>query len=113
MLRYSAPALLVVAGLAQPATAFAECANLDCVGVTVDRLYIHGDGNVYIGTSGTETALSCTPIGGTYIRLLPSHVARDQIYALLLTAHENRRPLWIQVRGGGGDCDLYYIVSDK
>ncbi|MBB4633945.1 hypothetical protein GGQ98_003603 [Sphingosinicella soli] len=41
---------------------------------------------------------------------LPSY---NQLYALLLTAHESNRRLWLEMSSADTDCTLSYVVSDK
>lgn len=105
--------LLLASVMVLSSQAQASCTGGNCVNVTLDRLYIHSNGVIYIDTSGTETDLACTPSGGRYIKLTTTHPARDQIYALLLTAHEAKRPVWVSINTSEAECTLSYIVSDK
>lgn len=104
---------VAAAGLVCSAESLAACTGYSCTGVTIDRLYVHYDGTVYTGTSGTETSLSCTPAAGMYLRLQTTHPGYDQIYALLLTAHENRRTIWLEANNADPSCTISYVVSDK
>jgi len=82
---------------------------------TIDVLYLNTDGTVFIDTSGIEADLNnCVPVTGIYISLMPDHLLRDQIYALLLTAHANRSLVEIRTKDTpGASCEVSYVVSRK
>jgi hypothetical protein len=63
-----------------------------CVGVLIMRLYVNDDGMIFVGTSGNEFSLSCTPYGSTtsptfaYVAIDMSGSNADIIYSTLLAA---------------------------
>lgn len=83
-------------GITLPALA-GTCSGPSCVDVTIDRIFISNNGNIYVGTSGDENQLGgvndCTPFQGQYLYLPASTTDPDKIMAMLLTAHERRAAL--------------------
>lgn len=96
-------------------SAHADCSGVLCSNVKISRLFMTDNDFASIGTTGTETNLTCTPPGNAYIRLYMGgstpHPRADQIYALLLTAHETQRPISIGV-SSASDCTLSYVISN-
>jgi len=90
-----------------------------CYDVTIDRLVVTNNGRVYVATSATESQLNangiCAPLGGAFLVLEKTLVGRERVLALLLTAHERRRPLK-EIRvlppNAAGACEIFYVKSE-
>lgn len=88
-----------------------------CENVTIDRLMILDNGNVYVATSADESVLvsnnACTPLGGRYGILDKDVTGSERMLAVLITAHERRRPLKrLRFDFGSSGCTIQYIWSD-
>ena len=91
----------------------AECSGGLCTG-RVDRLYTHSSGGVvYVGTNGTETALTCTPVQGSYLTLRPSQPLFTQLYDSLLKAVTFGKPVIIRLPTTPGPCNIIYVVVER
>jgi hypothetical protein len=66
--------------------------------------------NVAVRTSGTETALSCTPEAGAWLTLVADKNGNKEVYALILTAFAMDKPLTIRVAPGPLGCHIAYAV---
>jgi hypothetical protein len=90
---------------------FAECSGDSCKEL-IERIYLHADGNIYIGTSGNEKGLSCTPSGDIYVVLKNNHLLQKEIFSTLLSAHFLNKKVWIRINPNSSPCEVVYIVTD-
>lgn len=102
---------LVVSIWAGPA--FAGCSGEYCNDVYVDQLYVEASGGIWLQTSGTETALSCTPDSGIFLRLAIGNEGLKNIYAALLAAQAAGRKVHVRIIGGSSPCSISYVLLDK
>ncbi|MCH2157279.1 MAG: hypothetical protein MK096_00675 [Oleiphilaceae bacterium] len=97
--------LLLFSGFTQ-----ADCEGTSCSNVYVDMLYARAYGDVSIGTSGTETGLTCSPKSDVYLRLLYSDVSSDLVYSTLLAAQMANKLVNIKVAADStGECKVLYV----
>jgi hypothetical protein len=101
--------------LASPASLVrAECSGMFCTGVYVDQIYTYSSANgIWIQTSGTETALSCTPDSGILLFIPPASAQLKEIYALLMTAQLVGWRINVRVDGGSNPCNIGYVTLDR
>jgi hypothetical protein len=94
------------------ATAHAgSCSGIRCT-AEIDRLYVHNNGNIYVGLDADETQLSnCTPSEGVYLVLRMSDLNAAAIYDTLLTMFMATRTVTIRTNDGG-TCTIAYVVAD-
>lgn len=86
-----------------------------CEHVTIDRLMVLGNGNIYVATSADESDLadSCTALSGRMVILTKNTPGRERMLAVLLTAHERRRPLRrLRLAHQSAGCTIDYVWSD-
>ena len=76
----------VLAMTALSVSANAACIANGCYDVNVEMLYVAGNGNIYVSSTGAETALGCTAPSGTLMTIINNHPGKNAIYSLLLTA---------------------------
>lgn len=89
-------------------SAYAGCSGRYCTDVTVSKLTILASGTVYIDTSGSESALTCTPISGKYIVLTGSE--KNTMYSTLLTAYTTKKNISLATIDNGADeCTAQYV----
>ena len=95
-------------------TAMAECvSNGWCDDVKITRLYAHSNGNIYIGTSGDEKRLNCTPVNGEDIQLSGTSPMAEILYSTLLTAKINDLTVGrIRIDPSESDCQIAYMWLD-
>ena len=43
------------------ADGYAACGGVTCTDVTIERLYVRGDDEIWVSTTGEETDLDCAP----------------------------------------------------
>ena len=91
----------------------AACGTTGCTDVLVDELYVNSNYVVYVATSGTETAINCTPVSGTHLTLDPSDSNYNAVYSLLLAAQLADRPVSIRTVDGSANCKISYVVLDR
>jgi hypothetical protein len=103
---------VLVGSMAWAGAAHAACSADTCAQEKIERLYVQGDGDIAISTTGPETDLNCTPEGDMYILLRRNHVAFNEIYSALLGAKLSKHDVWIRVAGGGGECTVSYLVLE-
>jgi hypothetical protein len=90
----------------------AECSGHFCTG-RVDRLYTSSGANtVFVGTTGMETNLLCTPHESVYLTLSPTQPLFAQLYDSLLNAVTFRRPVIIRLPDSGS-CQISYVVLEE
>jgi hypothetical protein len=92
--------------------AHATCDGNACAQEKIERLYVQGDGDVAISTTGDEKKLDCAPRDDIYIVLRRSHVAFSEIYSALLGAKLSNHDVWLRVIGGSGECAVSYLVLE-
>jgi hypothetical protein len=80
----------------------AACTGNSCVDVTITQIFIEPSGNAFIQTSGTETALNCTPAIGIYLHISQEN---ERLFAGLLTAKTTQEPVTITV-SASGSCEV-------
>ena len=90
----------------------AACSGSACVNVFVNRLYLQDQDFLYVGTSGDETGLNCTPVSDIYLTLPDSHMKSREIYATLLAAAATDQTVRIRIVDGSVDCEIRYIVFE-
>ena len=96
-----------------PIEARADCSQNACDSVQVDRLYVNASGVIYVGTSGNETGLSCTPVSNVYLTLDPGASNFSTIYSTLLTAQIAEKPVIIRTVTSSTNCRIQYVVIDR
>ena len=62
--------LFLLVSLSSPGIFSAECTQSGCIS-TISTLYTNTEGLVYVGTPEDETKAECTPVSGTFLRLIP------------------------------------------
>jgi len=87
---------------------YADCGSTGCYNVNVEKLYVAGNGNIYIGTDGDESLLDCTSPGNTLVTIINSHPGKNAIYSLLLTAKTTNKKVAIRTQNGSGNCQVEY-----
>ena len=94
--------------------AYADCNPDYCANVYIDRLYIDHKGDVFIGTSGDETQLTCEASSGLYLTLPNTHQGADKIYSTLLAAQiAGKKFTTIQVNNTEPGCIIQYVTLDR
>ena len=93
-----------------PTIVNADCSANACSNVYVDFLYVRANGDVSVGTSGTETGLNCTPGSDVYLRLHKSDQSSDFVYSTLLAAQLANKKVTIRTIGGSSDCQIMYMT---
>ena len=91
----------------------AACGTTGCTDVLIDELYVNANYVVFVATSGTETAINCTPVSGTHLTLDPSDSNYNAVYSLLLAAQLADRPVSIRTVDGSANCKISYVVLDR
>lgn len=92
----------------------APCDSIQCRNTNISRLYAAENGNVYITPAdGGLSNLACTPSGGQYLTLKPSHANYDQIFKMLLSSQLYNTPIWVRTVSGTPDCTIAYLVLEN
>jgi hypothetical protein len=85
----------------------AQCAGDSCDG-GIDRVWPHPSdppgGGVWVGTTGDERDLTCTPDGNVYLLLSPSNRFFAEYYNLLLEAVVHNERVVIYITPGSNPC---------
>ena len=89
-------------------TVYANCVSTGCYSVDVKKLYVAGNGNIYVGTSGNEASLGCTSPGNELMTIINSHPGKNAIYSLLLTAKTTKQKVTIRTLNGSSNCQVEY-----
>lgn len=87
----------------------AGCAGTACLNVTIVNVYTQANGEVYIQTSGDESALSCTAPAGAYVHLKSTAAGKNAMYATLLSAFVTKQPITVQLVNGSPTCEISYL----
>lgn len=93
-------------------TAAAQCAAQACDNVSIDGIYVDGNNDNYISTSGTEANLTCTPYGGLYIKVSTSAPKADWLWSSLLSAHHAGSNTRVRTNTSG-QCEVVYVYISK
>jgi len=91
--------------------AYAECSAGACSDVTVDFILVLGSGTISVGTSGTETGLTCTASGGKYLTIATDVEGKPAMYSALLTAQTTKKKLSIRLNDTTDACNIVYVIS--
>jgi len=90
--------------------AAAECSGDVCIG-TIERVYPDpGTNRVFVGTSGTERSLQCTPLSDVYIVLAPNQLLYGELFKLLNTAAATGQLVRLQMNSGTDQCRLLSAI---
>jgi hypothetical protein len=98
----------------------AECNAERCFG-KITRLYPQSSGAavspergvVFIGTDGTETNLSCTPVSNVYITLFPNQKLFKEIYAALLNGITYDLTMQVRIDPNSATCKVLYVTIER
>ena len=93
--------------------AAANCVSVRCNDVYVERLFVRANGLISVGTSGTETGLSCTPFNTDYLTLDPQGANADAIYSAILAAQLADKRVTFRMDDGSPNCTIQYIWLDR
>lgn len=104
---------LFFATMLMSTSVWAACGGIRCEQVYVDRLYPSTSGSIYIGTSGDEKNLACSPNGGVYLTLSPTDPNADHIYSTLLAAQLAGKKVHIRVSENSTGCGIVYMTLDR
>ncbi len=91
--------------------AYAECSGGACSNVTIDYILVLGSGTITVGTSGTETDLTCAASGGKYLAISASDPGKNAMYSALLTAQTTNKKLSIRLNDTTDACYIAYVMS--
>ena len=91
----------------------ADCTVNACSNVYVDRLYLTAAGIVYVGSSGDESKLGCTPQDGVYMSLVLADPAGKSMYATLLAAQATNRTVMLRIENNSVGCRIVYMTLDR
>jgi len=94
-------------------SANAACDSTGCYGVTIDRMYVTSGGTIYVGTSGTESALNCTSPGGVYMSVSHDATGKNAIYSLMLTAQTTKKKINLRAAEGSASCNILFATLDS
>lgn len=100
-----------------PAT-LADCSGLTCTSVYIEMLNaeageLPGSDDVWVQTSGAESALNCTANSGIYLKLRNEAPSRKEVYAMLLTAFAMDKPISLRVVDSSVDCVIAYAYITR
>ena len=101
---------LMALGTLSTAT-YAACNAGACSDVTVDFILVLGNGSITVGTSGTETGLTCAASGGKYLAIPSAAAGKNAMYSALLTAQTTKAKLSIRTNDDAGACTIAYVMS--
>lgn len=99
--------------------ALADCTGLTCTSVYIEALNAEaGEMNdvddVWVRTTGTETALTCTADSGAWLKLRKEAPEISRVYAMLLTAFTMDHPITIRLIGNQGEpCLIAYAYMTR
>jgi hypothetical protein len=105
------------------ATVYAPSALAECSGVMCESVYIQAlnaesgalqsNDDIWVQTTGTETALNCTANSGAWLKLSGDSPKKSDVYALLLVAFSTDRPISIRVLDNSVDCVIGYAYMTR
>jgi hypothetical protein len=101
--------LIIMSAAAALATAptVADCNLNNCDSVTVERLYQHSNGNMYILTSGDERVIAGGLCPAEGLVLAPGVTGGDRMIDLLFGAALAKQPVRIRVQDN--TCEVAYV----
>jgi hypothetical protein len=76
-------------------------------------MYTEHDGDLWLQTSGTETALNCVPDSGIHLFLSATNAGAKSIYATLLAAEMSDLLVDIRIVDGSSPCQISYIRFNR
>jgi len=98
--------ILIASGITS--SVYAGCAGNACLNVDVEKIVVTTS-TIFIATSGTETALSCTPSAGVFTTLSATEASSKAMYSALLTAQTTKRKVKIRIVNGSPTCKISYV----
>ena len=101
---------LMALGTLSTAT-YAGCNAGACSSVKIESILILSNGSITVGTSGTETGLTCTASGGRYLAIDANSIGKNAMYSALLTAQTTKATLSIRTNDDAGACKITYVFS--
>jgi len=101
---------LMALGTLSTAT-YADCSGGACSSVKIDSILILSNGSITVGTSGTETGLTCAAAGGKYLAIDANAVGKNAMYSALLTAQTTKATLSIRTNDDASACQIAYVFS--
>lgn len=107
-LALSAASLLIGLGCSP---SWAECVGGVCADVYVEQLYTQqGTSSFYIRTTGTETALNCTPDSGVYL-FVPA--TSKEMFAVLLAAQMTDKMVAVRIIESSNPCTVSWVTMNR
>ena len=97
-------------------TAYADCSGLRCDAIYIETLYADSGelgSDIWLQTSGNESALNCTPNSGVWLKLRGSAESKKEVYALLSMAFAMDKPVTIRVVENSQDCLIAYAYLTR
>lgn len=101
----------ILSGAIFSSVATAECLSYVCSGSRILAMYTRADGNAYIQVSGNTSALTCTLVGGLYVKLPTSSTRFKEIYGSLLAYQLADRLVDVRMEDGVTECTVSYIYN--
>lgn len=89
---------------------YATCNTGSCTG-TVKKLYMTGNGTMYVQIDGNAATLNCTAPGGVYMSLKEGDAGKNAMYSLLLTSQTTKKKVTVRIVEGSPDCRVAFIKS--
>jgi hypothetical protein len=110
--------LLVSMAVGYAPAVFAECSGLLCESVYIQSLNsesgaLPSNDDVWVQTTGTETALNCTANSGAWLKLSSDSPKAKEVYALLMMAFSMDKPISIRVVDSSTDCLIAYAYVTR
>ncbi|GFE84553.1 hypothetical protein GCM10011487_65530 [Steroidobacter agaridevorans] len=109
--------------LASMAAVYAPGVLADCSGLLCQSVYIQSlnaesgelatNDDIWVQTTGAETALSCTPNSGAWLKLDGDSTRKKEVYALLLMAFSMDKPISIRIVDNSTDCLIAYAYMTR
>lgn len=95
---------------------FGSMASADCISYVCDQsrilaMYTRADGDAFIQISGNTSVLTCSLVGGLYVKLPVASPRFKEIYASLLAYQLTDRPVTVRMQDGQTDCTISYLYS--
>jgi hypothetical protein len=94
----------------------APCSGYRCNDTRISRLFLSGDGNVYVRPAdGGQANLTCGSgnTNATYLVLTRAHKSFKEIYATLLAIKVANSKVNFRLVSSGPSCDIAYITVDR
>jgi hypothetical protein len=105
--------LLLSTAIGFAPAAFAECSGVLCETVYIQALNaesgaLTSNDDIWVQTTGTETALNCTANSGSWLKLSSDSPRAKEVYSLLMMAFSMDKPISIRVVDSSTDCLIAY-----